>query len=245
FTARYIINDACVILGKPFVSGAIYQYEGQVSVFNADPSEVHSTNYRDLFPAPPNATDAVSCSEVGVLGVLPGVIGTLQATEVIKYITGIGELMVNKLLTINLLTYETYVLEIQKPESVHGVPVDRNEFEKFDYGTFCGAASPRTETITASAFLEKIQQDNALIIDVREEGELPVPSFDCINLPLSVLQHQVPDLDRHDIILFCQSGTRSLKAAALFVGKFGSSKNISHLEGGINSLQRDYYGKTS
>ncbi len=118
FSSRYMINDACVFLGKPLVFGAVWQFEGQVGVFNlSNENDGYTTNYRDLFPNQPDLSRSLSCQEAGVLGVLPGIIGTLQATEAIKIITGIGKPLSNSILTYNALTnsfHEFHVTRIEK-----------------------------------------------------------------------------------------------------------------------------------
>lgn len=112
FAVRYIINDCCTRLKKPLVFAAIYQYEGQIAIFNVADDDGTVCHYRDLFPQVPSAEEAPNCSENGVLGVLPGIIGLMQATEVLKLITGIGEPLVNKLMTFNVLTYQSMILSI-------------------------------------------------------------------------------------------------------------------------------------
>lgn len=117
FSSRYMINDACVLLGKPLVFGAVWQFEGQVGVFNlSNENEEYTCNYRDLFPNPPDPSTSPSCSEAGVLGVLPGIIGTLQAVEAIKIITKIGTPLVNTILTYNALTNSFREFHVAKNE---------------------------------------------------------------------------------------------------------------------------------
>jgi adenylyltransferase/sulfurtransferase len=134
-TSRYLINDTCVSLGKPFVFGAVWQFEGQIGVFNlSNENEGYTSNYRDLFPNPPDPSTSPSCIEAGVLGVLPGIIGTLQATEAIKIITGIGKPLANKILTYSALHNSFYEFHISPVEKVNGLmPSDENEFRNFDY----------------------------------------------------------------------------------------------------------------
>ncbi len=135
FTSRYIINDACVLLNKPFVYGAVSGFEGQVGVFNlADASGGKKSNYRDLFPQPPDPASSMSCIEAGVIGVLPGIIGTLQATEAIKIMTGIGKPLANTILTFNALHNSFHDFHISPAEQTKGLmPSDENEFRNFDY----------------------------------------------------------------------------------------------------------------
>lgn len=137
FSTRYLLNDACFLLRKPLVMGAISQFEGQVSVFR---NEVESdVNYRDLFPEPPRSGQVRNCAEAGVLGVLPGLIGTQMANEAIKYIAGIGEPLVNRLFTFNALTNQSNIFELSaNPVARKLIPADRNDLEKIDYRVLCG-----------------------------------------------------------------------------------------------------------
>lgn len=241
FASRYAINDACVLLQKPLIFGAIYLYEGQVAVFNVAGPDGNKTNYRHLFPDPPDPSEVANCNEVGVLGVLPGIIGTLQATEAIKYITGIGEILANRVLTMNLLNYDTIILEIEEQE-VKNIPSDRSAFEAMDYQQFCGIANGGVKTLESAIFTLRISEENTVVIDVRELGELPVPGFKHIRVPLSALQQHIPEIMEQNILLFCQSGKRSLKAGQLLSSHFGESKQISHLGGGIIALHEKPYG---
>ena len=119
FSARYMINDACVILDKPFIYGSLHKFEGQVSLFNArDTGGNHGPTYRCLFPQPPHPGTIPSCEEAGVIGFLPGLIGTLQAAEAIKWITGMGETLLGKLLTVNSLNMHFDLFEVQRNESL-------------------------------------------------------------------------------------------------------------------------------
>lgn len=238
FTARYLINDACVLLEKPFVFGAIFQYEGQVAVFNMPDAAGTTINYRHLFPTPPKPAEMQDCNEAGVLGVLPGIIGTLQATEVIKIITGIGEILAGRLLTFNLLTYQNYIFEIKSADlSLNNVPVDEAAFKATDYEWLCGVRIAGIKDLEASQFLSDITKPNTVVIDVREADELPRADFSCKVSPLSQITDGLPEVSEQNIILFCQSGKRSLKAAQLFLEKYKEMKNISHLKGGIIALQ--------
>jgi sulfur-carrier protein adenylyltransferase/sulfurtransferase len=240
FVARYLINDACVLLNKPLIFGAVYQYEGQVAVFNVAGTDGNALNYRDLFATPPDPLEVADCNEAGVLGVLPGIIGIMQANEVIKLLTGIGEALINKLLTFSLLTYDSFIIEIAAGTTVDAVmPKDDKAFEAMDYNWFCGAAVHGIEDLEVITFFQKTGQPDTITIDVREADEQPKADFANVNIPLSVLAVNLPEIAEHNIILFCQSGRRSLKAARLLLEKFGTSKKISHLKGGIISLQEN------
>lgn len=239
FAARYMINDACVLLHKPLVFGAIFQYEGQVSVFNISNSFGEKVNYRNLFPSPPAPADVQDCSEAGVLGVLPGIIGTLQATEVIKIITGIGKVLAGRLLTFNLLNYNSFIFTIAANSNAnHLIPATTADFEATDYEWLCGMKIDRIRELSANEFLAVLNNQDTVVIDVRESDELPKAGFDCIQLPLLHINEEVPDITEKNIILFCQGGKRSLKAAQLFSDKYKSHKNISHLKGGILTLNK-------
>jgi sulfur-carrier protein adenylyltransferase/sulfurtransferase len=137
FASRYLINDACVLLQKPLVFGAVSKYEGQVAVFNA-PGEGPKLSYRDLFPEPPKGDEVMSCAIAGVLGVIPGIIGTLQATEVIKLITGIGEVLANQLLTYHALYQRFYTITLTPhPQAIVTLPGSIEEFIALNYQEIC------------------------------------------------------------------------------------------------------------
>ena len=240
FASRYLINDACVLLNKPLIFGAVYQYEGQVAIFNVVDASGNKTNYRNLFAIPPNPMEVADCNEAGVLGVLPGIIGIMQAAEAIKLITGIGEALVNKLLTFSMLDYSTFIIDIADDELDNsGIPKDETEFKATDYNWLCGVATEGIEELEPLIFLQKISLHDTLIIDVRQTGVLPKADFANLNIPLSVLNENIPKIEANNIILFCQSGKRSLKAAQLLLEKFGASKKISHLKGGIIALKEN------
>ena len=135
FSSRYLINDACVLLSKPLAFGAVNKFEGQVAVFN---SSNESCNYRDLFPTPPNNDEVANCAIAGVLGILPGVIGSMQATEVIKLITGIGVTLENQLLNYNALNQTIYTIRLTKnPAALEYMPSSLDAFLKTNYEVLC------------------------------------------------------------------------------------------------------------
>ncbi len=238
FASRYLINDACVLLGKPLVFGAIFEYEGQLAVFNVEDENKNRTNYRHLFPSPPKSDEVQNCNEAGVLGVLAGIIGLMQATEVIKLVTGIGEVLVSKLLTFSLLNYELFILDITNEVSVADlIPKEERAFEATDYNWLCGLTTSEIETLSPADFLEQVAKADTIVIDVREKQELPKADFTNSSIPLSDWSERIPDIRESTILLFCQSGIRSQKAGALLVEKYGRTKKISHLNGGINALE--------
>lgn len=239
-----MVNDACVLLGKPLVYGAVSQYEGQVAVFNEGPDGV---NYRDIFPHPPKPGEVLNCAEAGVLGVLPGLIGTMQASEAIKLITGIGDLLTNRLYNFNVLTNLSYDLEISAdPGSKSLMPGNIQAFEQTDYEWLCGEA-PHNMEISGHAFNELLIQQKIRVIDVREPGELPIiTAFAHEKLPLSLIRENLAALRAETIVFVCQSGKRSLQAATWLKDIDGPVKNIFSLQGGLINYQpppTEIYGK--
>lgn len=240
FSTRYLVNDACVLLNKPLVYGAILLYEGQVGVFNVkDKSDGTQTNYRDVFPTAPLPSTVPSCSEAGVLGVLPGIIGTMQAAEAIKLITGIGEPLSNKILSYNLLNNSFYEFGIS-PSSSKNILVPKNEkdFLNFDYDWFCGVNHEPLD-ISVNEFENLRRHEEILIIDVREKGELPVVNeFSYQQIPISQFEISLPAfLSNNKTVIFCQTGKRSLKAVKILKEKFPGSIVYS-LKGGIEAWKK-------
>jgi len=234
FASRYLINDACVLLKKPIVFGAVFQFEGQVAVFN---SSKNSANYRNLFPIPPDATEVQDCNEVGVLGVLPGIIGTLQAVETIKLIAGLEGVLSNRLLTLNLLTYETFIVELDAEINAQTeVQINQAAFQLMDYEWLCGNGKSGIINLSVAEFLQQIGQRDTEIVDVREPGEMPKATFKNQNIPFSEFKENLPEIEASHIVLFCQSGKRSLSAAKMLQQKYRSIKEISHLNGGMIAL---------
>ena len=234
FSSRYMINDACVLAEKPLIYGAVSKFEGQVALFNwAETERSCAVNYRDLFPSPPAAGTIDNCAEAGVLGVLPGIIGVMQAAEAIKLITGIGRVLSNTLLTYNALTNQLYELALSARKDTRKlIPADATAFEKMDYDWLCGVPDTNLE-INIDEFNRLMRRDDVMIIDVREPGEQPaVTEFKHIAIPLAQIA-QLENLDKDTVLVFCQSGKRSLQAAEQLCRKFGSYKNIVSLAGGI------------
>ncbi|HEY0175295.1 MAG TPA: HesA/MoeB/ThiF family protein [Pedobacter sp.] len=237
FPTRYMVNDACVLLNLPLVYAALSESEGQVAVFNvAGPAGI-KVNYRDIFPDPPKPGEVLNCSEAGVLGVLPGIIGTMQASEAIKLISGTGEPLINQMLIYNSYTNHTYKISLTAGEQQR-VPSDLDAFLKMDYNWFCGISDTAAEVkeISTAEFMEVILDNEYTIIDVREPGELPDASgFEHIQLPLSVLRKQVPEISGDKFILFCHSGVRSIIAGELLQEVY-PDKEFYSLKGGILRL---------
>lgn len=235
FPTRYLVNDACVILNKPFVYGAIHRFEGQVALFNYK----GSSTYRDLFPTPPPPEQAPNCSEAGVLGVLPGIIGSMQALEAIKAITEIGEPLAGKLLILDTLSMQSRTLKIPR------IP-DAPAIEKLiDYEAFCGI-NPRDkylgDEITYDQFLDILRETDSSgestyqLIDVREEFEYEMYNIGGDLMPLSELEEHISKISRNKmVIIHCQSGIRSQEAIELLQEKHGYT-NLLNFKGGINAI---------
>lgn len=229
FPTRYLVNDACLLHGKPFVFGAIYQHEGQVSVFNFGQN---ACNYRDVHPEMPGANEIPNCAETGVLGVLPGIIGNLMALEAIKVLSGYGEPLKNRMLYFNSLTSQTYEVELT-PKKSTSAPDSWAELENTDYQQACGAV----KEMTWKEAMGKMNQ-NVAFVDVRELDELPpLVCTGLMKIPMSVLDSQLDKLEDSDqILIFCQSGMRSQKAAQILSETY-PDKAIFSIKGGINALK--------
>lgn len=238
FASRYLINDACVLLNKTLVYGAISRFEGQVSVFNSPLSVDKAVNYRDLFPEAPSDGEVLNCEEAGVIGVLPGIIGTMMANETIKLITGIGEALINRLLTYNALNNHFYDMDLSAlSENQKLMPSDTDEFRTFNYEWFCTTSS--VHELRHEEFELILKDPDIQVIDIREaDEEALITEFNHIKIPLSQLKNQIPDIHAETIVLFCQSGKRSAGAAELLTKHFVKSKKIYSLKGGISAWQK-------
>ncbi|HMP93588.1 MAG TPA: HesA/MoeB/ThiF family protein [Phnomibacter sp.] len=235
FTTRYVLNDACVLLQKPLVFAAVSQFEGQLAVFNAvQPNGSRSANYRHLFAEPPKAGEVRNCAEAGVLGVLPGILGTMQAAEVIKLITGLGKPLINQILTYNGLTQSSYVLQLPRDVAVEGIPQTVSKFLEADYEAACGNILPfinaEIDWDTAIAI------PHATWIDVREPQEQPkLTHTTYVNVPMDRLLPYVQNNPANPVIFVCQSGVRSLQAVHLYKQQWPQQSAYS-IRGGINAI---------
>ncbi|MCD0489733.1 HesA/MoeB/ThiF family protein [Pedobacter sp. MC2016-14] len=225
FAARYLINDVCVLMNKPLVFGAVSRYQGQLAVFNVPGENLEKTNYRDLFPIPPKASEVPSCEEAGVLGALPGIIGAMQAAEVIKLITGIGEPLVNKVLMYNALNHDFYKVALSPTALGESLVVGYEE---------------PIEEIDAVAFRALLEQPSTLVIDVRERGEMPsLSGIAQLHIPMSEFDVELVVPEEH-LILVCQHGIRSLHAAEMLQEWFGQTKKLYSLKGGVSRLGSEF-----
>ena len=230
FPTRYLVNDACVILDKPNVHGAIFRFEGQVSVFNYKKADgMNGPQYRDIFPSPPPPGLVPSCAEGGVLGVLPGIVGSIQANEIIKVITGIGEPLAGKLFIIDALSFESRTLKISKNQEL--TPPE----ELIDYEDFCGIGNEKSNVPEVSVDEMQIMLENEedfQLIDVRERYEYDIANLGGLLIPQGKLEAQIDKISSSKkVILHCRTGVRSAKA----VEKLHSIGflNVYNLRGGI------------
>lgn len=230
FPTRYLVNDACVLLNKPLVYGAIYRFEGQVAIFNYQ----NGPNYRDLFPTPPPPELAPNCAEAGVLGVLPGIIGSLQANEAIKLLAGIGEPLTGKLFVMDALTLTTRIIRIprmpERPEIV----------ELIDYDVFCGVKIPESKDEISSEELEEWLKSGVdfQLIDVRESYEYDIDNLSGELMPLSRLEDFIANISREKpVVIHCQGGMRSRKAIKQLREQYNFS-NLKNLTGGIAAFRK-------
>jgi adenylyltransferase/sulfurtransferase len=231
FATRYLVNDACVISGKPFVFGAIQGFDGQLSVFNFK----GGPTYRCLFPEPPAAGTVPNCSEAGVLGVLPGLIGTAQACEAIKVLTGIGEPLRGKLFLINALTMKTHIIAL----SLVAANLKITQLPSEDFGKTCDIPMNEIKEIDATELRAMLKTNPKLqLVDVREEWEREMGAImPSLHLPLSKLQAALmpeeASLNANDTTVFyCAGGVRSLKAAEILRQRSNFKITIS-LKGGF------------
>jgi adenylyltransferase/sulfurtransferase len=228
FASRYLINDACQLSVKPFVHGSIFKFQGQVSVFNYE----NGPTYRCLFPDPPDADRVPSCSDIGVLGVLPGIVGSLMASEVLKVILGIGETLSGKVLVCNALRNDYTTLNLSRNiKAVNKAPESIKEFEDMDYDYYCGSMENPLE-IGIAKFVESLN-NGAEVIDVREQGELPeIKDFEFTQIPMSRIESEYNRIGREkEYILVCQYGIRSLQVAEYLKNQYGYNNLRSLREG--------------
>jgi adenylyltransferase/sulfurtransferase len=244
FPTRYLTNDLCVLTGKPNVYGSIFRFDGQVSVFDAK----RGPCYRCLFPEPPPPGLVPSCAEGGVLGVLPGTIGTLQATEAIKLILGIGDTLIGKLMLYNALDMSFEFVKLRKNPNCKVCGPNPEVTALIDYEAFCGVPGHDHDAgsvgggwdITVSELAERMLHGNHLrLLDVREPHELQISHIEGATLiPLGQLAARLSELDSaEEMVVFCKSGTRSARALELLLSAgFRKAKN---LQGGINAWAQE------
>ncbi len=244
FPTRYLTNDLCVFLGKPNVYGSIYRFDGQASVFFAKEGPC----YRCLFPEPPPPGLVPTCAEGGVLGVLPATIGSIQASEALKLLLGIGEPLIGKLLLYNALDMSFDFVKLKKNPKCRVCGPNADVTELIDYEDFCGV--PSHDHVDGSAGddwdisvldlnTRLARTSDLLLLDVREPHELAISALrGSKNIPLGELAARLSELDSaREMVVFCKMGTRSTRALELLVS--AGFRKVKNLKGGINAWARD------
>ena len=221
FQTRYLSNDAAVLANKPLVYGSIFKFEGQVSVFNYE----NSGTYRCIYPTPPSPGSVPNCSEIGVIGVLPGIIGSLQANEVIKIICGIGEVLANKLMIFDVLSMRQMILNFKRTSNADIQKLEEN------YDFFCGITPAKTE-ITLEELEHNLEKYN--LLDVREDWERSQHHIGGQHIPLGQISERFTEiLNDKPLVVYCKSGIRS-KLAIEFLEEQPVSYELINLKGGLS-----------
>lgn len=251
FPTRYLVNDASVMLHKPNVYASIFQFEGQVSVFNyADKDGNIGPNYRDLFPEPPPPGLVPSCAEAGVLGVLPGIIGSLQASEVIKLAAKIGEPLAGKLFLFDALNFSTRTVKITKNDDNPLTGTNPSITELIDYEAFCGIPGasngeskeeksdvPEVSVKEYKSWIER--GEDVQLIDVREPYEVEIAEIGGELIPLKSISENADKISREKkVVIHCRSGKRSADAIRELHEKYGFD-NLYNLKGGILAWSKE------
>jgi len=234
FPTRYLVNDACVALGKPDVYGSVHRFEGQASVFGLNDGPC----YRCLYPEPPRPGLVLSCALAGVLGAVPGIIGTIQAVEAIKVIIGRGDALSGRLLLFDALKMEFREIRFRKDPACPACGPERSSAGLPDYEAFCGAPAAEAQSvpdITPRELKACIDAGaDTLVIDVREPHETLICRIESALIPLAELPVRLHEIDRaRDIVVYCRSGVRSAAAAAYL--KSAGFERVWNLRGGIRA----------
>jgi adenylyltransferase/sulfurtransferase len=237
FPTRYLVNDACVLTGKPNVYGSIFRFEGQASVFATKDGPC----YRCLYPEPPPPGLVPSCAEGGVLGILPGLVGVIQATETIKLILGSGEPLIGRLLLIDALAMRFRELKLRKSQDCPVCGTHPTVSELIDYNQFCGirgeeaAALSTVRDMTVEELKQRLDRgDDLYVLDVREPHEYQICNLGGQLIPLNDLPKRVSELDStREIVVHCKMGGRSAKAVD-FLKQSGFTR-VHNLAGGITA----------
>jgi sulfur-carrier protein adenylyltransferase/sulfurtransferase len=235
FPTRFLVNDACVLLGKPNVYGSIFRFEGQASVFYAKEGPC----YRCMYPEPPPPGLVPSCAEGGVLGILPGLVGLLQATEAVKLILGIGEPLIGRMMLVDALAMRIRELKIRKNPACAICGPNRTIHKLIDYEEFCGLRGQETAVlstvpeISVEELKKRLDLGEAIfILDVREPHEYSICNLNGFLMPLDSVRSRLGELDStREIIVHCRSGVRSAKAAHQL--RQAGFTNVKNLAGGI------------
>ncbi len=237
FSTRYLISDACSLLNLPVVCGSIHRFQGQVSVFNYRSANVPMPGLRSLYPAPPGKILAPSCADAGVLGILPGLIGMLQANETLKMILGIGEILTGKVLCLDALSMTTGILTFERNEKYEmQAPGSMHELRSKNYSFDCND-QPSAKNISPGALKLLLDSpDDIQLIDVRNMNETATPSkFKTVKIPLPEIESRKSEIQTgKNVIFFCSTGKRSAAAVEILNSKHGFS-NVYNLEGGLDA----------
>ncbi len=247
FPTRYLVNDACVLLNKPLVYGSILRLEGQVSVFNLEKAKgTFSSNYRDLFPVPPDPSSVPNCEQAGVLGVLPGIIGSMQANEAIKIITGMGEPLADKLLLFDSGSSTQTTIRIKNQNSRKDIK------HLIDYDEFCGINDAKNKSLKTNIDsnqmkevtvqeLKKLIDSKAdfQLIDVREPHEFDICDLGGELIPQGDIPSSVDKISKDkQVVIHCRSGARSGNMVQWLEKNHGFT-NLYNLKGGILAWARE------
>ncbi len=243
FPTRYLVKDACVLLGKVNVYASIFRFDGQVSVFNFLKEDgSRGPNYRDIFPEPPPPGMVPSCAEGGVIGVLPGILGSLQANEVIKVVAEIGEPLVGRLFLIDALTFESRTLKFGKDENNPISGQNPTIKELIDYEEFCGTPSGEQskdeennmKEVTVKELKQMIDENQDFqLIDIREDYEYDICNLGAEQIPMGNVMAEIDKLSKEKkVVLHCRSGGRSGQMIQVLEQRMGF-ENLYNLKGGI------------
>ena len=242
FPTRYLVNDACVLLGKPNVYGSIFRFEGQASVFWAEEGPC----YRCLYPEPPPPGLVPSCAEGGVLGILPGAIGTIQATETVKLILGIGEPLIGRLMLYDALGMSFREMKLRKDPNCPVCGENPTVTELIDYQEFCGipqaAAAEQANGVPEISVTELKRKmdagENINVLDVREPHEYEVANIGVKLVPLGELPQRLAEFDQNEnLAIHCKTGGRSAKAVKLL--QDAGFQNVYNVKGGITAWSEE------
>jgi molybdopterin/thiamine biosynthesis adenylyltransferase/rhodanese-related sulfurtransferase len=236
FPTRYLLNDACVLLGKPLVHGSVYRFEGQAAVFAAGGAPC----YRCLYPVPPDPKLASNCAEGGVLGVLPGVVGTIQATEALNLLLGTGEPLIGRLLLFDALTMRFEEVRFDRNVDCALCGKHPSIHELIDYETFCGMneqaahrGSSSNQEISVEELKERLDRgDDLMLVDVRQPNEHAFANIGGVLIPMNELPERMGELkSAKEIVVYCRSGSRSRNATRFLLQQ--GFANVLNLTGGI------------
>lgn len=241
FETRYLVNDACVVLGKTLVSGSIFRFEGQLSVFNmVESSGLRGPTLRCLYPTPPIPNEVPTCADIGVLGVIPGIIGTLLANEVIKIVTAIGEPLSGRLMLFDGLRNSFKILSFERDQTIvrQTKILDKYNFQCKE------SCMDSVKQITPSELLalHKIKKENGeplILLDVREPFEREQANIGGLFIPMNQIVERISDIPEDcTVVVYCKSGGRSRKAIE-FLQESGGFLNLINLSGGITRWREE------